>query len=52
MPLTKKGMKIKAEMLKTYGKKKGAAVFYASANKGAITGVEKKAHKLKNRMVK
>jgi len=29
-------------MLKQYGKKKGKKVFYASANKGTITGVEKR----------
>ena len=28
-------------MVKQYGKKKGASVFYASANKGTIKGVEK-----------
>lgn len=42
MPLTKKGRKIKRAMTKQYGKKKGAQVFYASANKGRIKGVHKK----------
>jgi len=42
MPLTKKGAKIKRAMTKTYGKKKGTAVFYASMNAGTITGVHKK----------
>ena len=42
MPLTKKGSKIKSAMQKEYGKKKGESVFYASANKGTIKGVEKK----------
>lgn len=42
MPETKKGRKIKAAMKKTYGKKKGKEVFYASANKGTIKGVHKK----------
>lgn len=42
MPLTEKGKKIKAAMLKKYGKKKGEQVFYASENKGAIKGVAKK----------
>lgn len=42
MPLTKKGSKIKKAMTKEYGKKKGAQVFYASANKGTIKGVKKK----------
>ena len=41
MPLSKKGRKIKKEMIKQYGKKKGERVFYASANKGTIKGVEK-----------
>lgn len=41
MPLTKKGEKIHESMLKEYGKKKGEEIFYASANKGTITGVEK-----------
>jgi hypothetical protein len=42
MPLTKKGRKIKRAMTKTYGKKKGTKVFYASANKGKIKGVHRK----------
>ena len=42
MPMTKKGRRIKAKMEKTYGKKKGEQVFYASANAGTIEGVEKK----------
>lgn len=42
MPLTKKGRKIKAAMSKEYGDKKGERVFYASRNKGTISGVEKK----------
>lgn len=45
MPLTTKGKKIKAAMQKEYGKKKGEKVFYASANKGKITKVEKKKKK-------
>mgnify|MGYP001563581728 FL=1 len=40
-PLTKKGAKIKRAMKKTYGAKKGAKVFYASANKGTIKGTHK-----------
>jgi hypothetical protein len=39
MPLTEKGREIKANMTKEYGKEKGNEVFYASANKGTITGV-------------
>ena len=42
MPLTKKGAKIKKAMTNTYGKKKGAKVFYASQNKGKIKGTHKK----------
>ena len=42
MPLTKKGSKIKRAMTKEYGGKKGERVFYASANKGTIKGVEKR----------
>ena len=41
MPLTPKGEKIKAAMERQYGSKKGTSVFYASANKGTITGVHK-----------
>ena len=41
MPLSEKGQKIKKAMAKQYGSKKGEQVFYASANKGVITGVEK-----------
>ena len=41
-PLTKKGEKIKREMEKEYGKKKGDEVFYASQRKGTITGTHKK----------
>jgi hypothetical protein len=46
MPLTKKGMKIKKAMLKEYGRKRGEAVFYASRNKGTITGVDYKRRKV------
>lgn len=41
MPLTKKGAKIKRAMQKSYGKRKGKQVFYASARKGTIKGVHK-----------
>jgi len=41
MPLTKKGQKIKREMVKQYGKEKGEEVFYRSENKGTISGVHK-----------
>ena len=42
MPLTKKGAKIKKEMVEHYGAKKGEEVFYASQNKGKIKGTHKK----------
>ncbi len=41
-PLTKKGKKIMSSMKKQYGTKKGKQVFYASENKGTISGVHKK----------
>ena len=41
-PLTKKGTKIKRSMQKTYGKKKGERVFYASINKGKVKGAHKR----------
>jgi uncharacterized protein YdaT len=40
MPLTGKGEKIKSAMVEKYGAKKGEEVFYASKNKGTITGVD------------
>lgn len=40
MPLTAKGEKILKHMQQEYGKAKGKAVFYASINKGLITGAE------------
>jgi len=39
MPLTEKGKKIMRAMKKKYGKKEAKRVFYASENKGTITGV-------------
>lgn len=45
MPLTPKGTKIKAEMRKEYGKKRGDEVFYRSINKGTITGTHTKRKK-------
>lgn len=45
MPLTNKGKKIKKAMEKTYGKKRGEQVFYASENAGKIKGVAKKKKK-------
>ena len=41
MPLTKKGQKIKAAMTAHYGAGKGERVFYASRNKGTISGVDR-----------
>lgn len=41
MPLTKKGKKIMQAMQKEYGKDRGAQVFYASENRGTITGVHR-----------
>ena len=40
MPRTAKGEKIMSAMKSQYGEKKGESVFFASANKGTITGVE------------
>lgn len=39
-PLTSKGQKIMANMKKRYGSEKGESVFYASKNKGTISGVD------------
>ncbi len=40
MPLTHKGNVIRSAMEKQYGAKKGEEVFYASRNKGTISGVD------------
>lgn len=40
MPLTAKGNKIMGNMVKEYGPAKGKKVFYASRNKGTISGVD------------
>ena len=40
MPLTKKGRKIKSAMQEQYGETEGERVFYASRNKGTISGVD------------
>ena len=42
MPLTSKGSKILSNMKSQYGSKKGTSVFYASQNKGTITGTHKR----------
>jgi hypothetical protein len=49
MPLTKKGKKIKKNMKKEYGGKKGESVFYASINSGKIKGAEKGKRKHKGK---
>ena len=52
MPLTDKGEKILGSMKNQYGPEKGESVFYASANKGTITGVEKRKHAYKGGLIK
>lgn len=47
MPLTKKGQKIKKELVKEYGKKKGESVLYAMEKKGTAKGITKKTGKKK-----
>lgn len=49
MPLTEKGKKIKAAMKKQYGAKKGEQVFYASQQKGTITGTDIKSYAKRHR---
>ena len=41
MPLTKKGIKIKGKMIKTYGKKKGEEVFYKMERSGKLKSVKR-----------
>lgn len=45
MPLSKKGSKIMGAMKEQYGAEKGERVFYASKNKGTISGVEDRSRK-------
>lgn len=40
MPLTEKGQEIMGAMKEEYGSEKGEQVFYASKNKGTISGVD------------
>ena len=40
MPLTDKGAKVLANMIKQYGEEKAKKVFYASINSGKLTGPE------------
>ena len=42
MPLTKKGKAIMKNMVAEYGPKRAKEVFYASANKGRIKGIDYK----------
>jgi len=44
-PLTKKGEKVKKELVKEYGKKKGTSVLYAMEKKGTAKGITKKTAK-------
>lgn len=44
-PLTKKGEKIKKELVKEYGAKKGTSVLYAMEKKGTAKGITKKTAK-------
>lgn len=48
MPLTSKGKKIMASMKKQYGER-AKEVFYASKNKGKISGVDKRGHSKKRK---
>jgi hypothetical protein len=52
MPLTAKGNKIMSAMQKEYGAEKGKRVFYASRNKGTITGVDPESKPKKKRGLK
>ena len=52
MPLTDKAQKILGSMKEQYGSKKGESVFYASANKGTITGIEKRKYAYKGGLIK
>jgi len=45
MPLTKKGEKLKKELQKEYGAKKGKQVLYAMENKSTAKGITKKTAK-------
>jgi hypothetical protein len=52
MPLTKKGKKIMGAMKKTYGAKKAKSVFYASRNKGKISGVDQESSRKRKKKKK
>ena len=47
MPLTSTGKKVKAAMIKQYGKERGERIFYASENAGTIKGIKKRKNKKK-----
>jgi len=51
MPLTKKGRKIMSAMKGQYGEDQGERVFYASRNKGTISGVDKARNKNKKHQI-
>ena len=51
MPLTDKGKEILGKMKEQYGPGKGENVFYASANKGTITGIEERKHANKGGLI-
>ncbi len=52
MPLTEKGEKIKAALVKEYGKEKGERVLYAGKNTGTFTGIDsaRDPHRIHNYM--
>lgn len=50
MPLTPKGKKIMGAMEEEYGAEKGKQIFYASKNKGTISGVEGKKKHMASKM--
>jgi hypothetical protein len=52
MPLTSKGRKIMRAMKSEYGADKGERVFYASRNKGTISGVDPESRKKKTKKKK
>jgi hypothetical protein len=52
MPLTEKGSEIMSNMKEQYGSEKGEQVFYASKNKGKISGVDSQDLPLQNLMEK
>ncbi len=49
MPLTAKGKKILASMIKEYGEEKGKEVFYSMENSGKLEGVSEAKKKAKKK---